>query len=247
MGRPAFRVPGSYLPRGDYRITTGHIPLASALQLARSRGVTLMELSGAVYLEALQSIWFDAAPEDRIYDQISVEIPIDMRRFYSTATNRNFTLFSIVGEDMRLGRRSFDEILERLKYQFRLENDESTMARHITRNVHGMLHPLVRAIPLPLKDLGAKILFFVLGEKYVSGIVTNLGAVDLPKGVAEHVVRFDLVQPPSLTTKVNLAVHSYGDDFVVTVCSLLEGTDMERLVFKRFESLGLEVRTECNL
>ena len=206
-----------------------------------------MELMAAVYLEALQAIWLATAPEDRGADQLAVEIPIDMRRFYPTATNRNFTLFSIVGEDMRLGKRSFDEILERLKCQFRLENDEATMARHITRNVHGLLHPLVRAIPLALKDIGARVLFSVLGEKYVSGIVTNLGAVDLPKGVAEHVRRFELVQPPSVSTKVNLAIHSYGDDFIVTVCSLLESTEMEKLIFRRLSALGLEARQECNL
>ena len=246
MGRPAFRVPGAFLPRGDYRITTGRLGLSDVLAVARARNVTLMELLGAVYVEGLQKIWLESAPEDRRCTEIAVEIPIDMRRYYKTETNRNFTLFSIVGEDMRLGPRSFDSILERLKYRFRLQNDEATMARHITRNAHGMLHPLVRAIPLRLKDVGARILFSVLGEKYVSGIVTNLGAVDLPRGVVEHVERFEIVQPPSTATKVNLAIHSYGDEFIVTVCSLLEDRRMEELVFGRLASLGLEASTECN-
>lgn len=247
MGRPAFRIPGPLLPRGDYRVSTGRISLADALAAARSRNVTLMELMAAVYLDSLQTLYLAAGPRERKYSEITVEVPIDMRRYYSSGTNRNFTLFALIGEDMRLGPRSFDAILERFKHRFRIENDEAQIARQITRNVHGMRHPLVRAIPLPLKDIGAKILFQALGEKYVSGVVTNLGAVDLPRGIAEHVLRFDLVQPPAASTKTNIAIHSYGGDFYVTVCSLLESRRPEELVFGRLESLGLKARVDCNL
>jgi hypothetical protein len=246
-GRPAFRIPGPLLPEEDYRITVGRIPLADALALARSKGVTLMELMAAVYIDALQSIYLASNPEDRKCKELAVEIPVDMRRFYPTATNRNFSLFTIIGEDMRLGPRDFETILARTKYKFRVENDESTIAMQITRNVYGMNHPAVRAIPLWLKDIGARILFSALGEKYVSGVVTNLGNVDLPKGVDEHILRFDLAQCPASSTKANVAIHSYDGEFYVTVCSLLSTTEPEELIFGRLESLGLKASLDCNL
>ena len=148
---------------------------------------------------------------------------------------------------MRLGSRDFDSILERLKCRFRVENDEASIAQQISRNVNGMEHPLVRALPLPIKDIGAKILFSVLGEKYVSAVVTNLGTVDFPRGVAEHVVRFDLAQPPAASTKANVAIHSFKGEFYVTVCSLLTEPKMERLVFERLGKLGIRAKAECNL
>ena len=247
MGRPAFRIPGALLPVGDYRITTGRFPLATALAIAKARGVTLTELVAAAYVEALQRVWLASSPRERRRTEIAVEIPIDMRHYYPTETNRNFTLFAVVGEDMRLGPRSFENILERLKLRFRLENDEPNIARQISRNVAGMQNPLVGIIPLPLKDLGAKILFSALGEDYVSGVVTNLGKVDFPSGVGERVVRFDLAQPPSNTTKANVAIHSFGATLFVTVCSLAEGRDMESFVFERLSLLGLAAELECNL
>jgi len=247
MGRPAFRIPGRLLPKGDYRVTVARYPLAAALAAAKARGVTLTELATAVYVEALQEIWLESGPKERRRDEIAVEVPVDMRRFFPTKTNRNFTLFTIVGEDLRLGRRSFEDILERTRCRFRLECDEASISRQITRNVHGLKHPLVRALPLRLKDIGAKILFRTLGEDYVSGIVTNLGAVDFPKGVAERVLRFDLAQPPSDVTRANVAIHSYSGELYVTVCSLAEGRRMEGLVYGRLASLGLEAPLECNL
>lgn len=247
MPRPAFRVPGGLLEKGDYRITTATFPVAEVHGAAKARGATIMELMAAVYVEALQSAYLAAAPRERKYHEIAVEIPIDMRRFHPTATNRNFTLFAIVGEDMRLGPRDFDSILERLKCRFRVENDEPTIAQQISRNVHGMFHPAVRAIPLPLKDIGAKVLFSVLGEKYVSAVVTNLGAVDFPRGVAEHVTRFDLAQPPAASTKANVAIHSHNGVFYVTICSLLREPKMEGLVLERLAKLGVKAKVECNL
>jgi hypothetical protein len=247
MPEPAFRVVGELLPKGDYRITTGRFPVADIHSVAKARGVTIMELMAAIYVEALQTAYLETPPRLRKYHEIAVEIPIDMRRFHPTATNRNFTLFAIVGEDMRLGPRDFDDLLERLKCRFRVENDEPTIAQQISRNVHGMNHPAVRAIPLPLKDVGARILFSVLGEKYVSAVVTNLGTVDFPRGVAEHVTRFDLAQPPAVSTKANVAIHSHNGVFYVTVCSLLSEPKMEKLVFQRIERLGIKARIECNL
>jgi hypothetical protein len=65
--------------------------------------------------------------------------------------------------------------------------------------------------------------------------------------VAEHVTRFDLAQPPAVSTKANVAIHSYNGVFYVTICSLLAERKMERLVFQRLEKLGVKAELECNL
>lgn len=248
QGRKAFRLPGSLLSLGDYRVTTARIPLEAALAVARALGASLTELVGAAYLAALQEIYLSTPERGRRgRTELAVEIPVDMRRYYPTETNRNFTLYTILGEDMRLGPRSFEDILARLKYRFRLENDEASIARHISRNVAAMQSPFLACLPLGLKDLGARLVFAVLGEDYVSGVVTNLGPVDLPASLAEEVLRFDLIQPPSEATRLNIAMHSYAGELYVTLGSLAEATTMEDLILARLVSLGLKAEVDCNL
>jgi len=248
QGRKAFRLPGSLLPLGDYRITTARIPLDAALAVARARQVSLTELVGAAYLAALQEVYLSTPERGRRgRTELAVEIPVDMRRYYPTGTNRNFTLYTILGEDMRLGPRSFEDILARLSHRFRLENDEASIARHISRNVAAMRSPLLACLPLGLKDLGARLVFAVLGEDYVSGVVTSLGPIDLPPGLGKELGRLDLIQPPSEATRLNIAMHSFDGVLYVSLCSLLESAAMEELILARLASLGLEARLDCNL
>jgi Alcohol acetyltransferase. len=88
----AWHLKGEQLPRGSYRIIVGRLKLSEVLSEVKKRNVTLSGFLGAVYLDALQSLWFAQSkkPRERI---ISVEIPVNLRQFFTSKTNRIF-LFS---------------------------------------------------------------------------------------------------------------------------------------------------------
>jgi hypothetical protein len=170
-----------------------------------------------------------------------------MRKFYPTPTNRNFSLFVLVTQDMRLGPRSFDEIAERVHHELRYETDPRNIARQIRRNVGGAWHPLVRVTPLFVKTFLAKAVFSALGDDLVTGFVSNLGTISLPPEYAAQVLRFDAVPTPSAFNKTNAAVLSYKDKLYVSFGSLAESREIERFFYTRLRSLGLPVRVECAL
>lgn len=87
----AYHYQSAMLPRGIYRVTSGILPLKAALDKARELGVTLTELLAAVYIDALQETWFDAPKWARKQGKINLEVPVNMRKFIETKTNRNFT------------------------------------------------------------------------------------------------------------------------------------------------------------
>ena len=244
----AFHLPSPQLPRGSYRATCGIVPLAAALAAAKGYGASLTELLVAVFLDALQDLWL-AAPARlrRRRARLAVEVPVNMRKFYPTATNRNFSLFVLVTQDMRLGRRDFAEIVSRAHHQLRFETDARTIAQQISRNVAGARKLAVRLVPLVVKDFFAKLLFSALGEDLISGFVSNLGAVVLPEGPAEHVGRFDFLPAPSVFNKTSASVVSWGGSLYINFGSLARSRELERLYFTRLRSLGLPVRIECNL
>lgn len=245
----AFHLRSAQLPRYQYRATYGILPLDATLALAKRKGLSLTELLAAAYLDAFQSVWM-SAPQTRRARQrprIAVEIPVNMRKFYPTATNRNFSLFVLVTQDMRLGPRNFDEIAERVHHELRFETDPRNIARQIKRNVGGAWHPLVRLTPLVVKNFLARVVFSALGDDLVSGFVSNLGPISLPPEYAAHVLRFDAVPTPSALNKTNAAVLSYQDRLYISFGSLAESREIERCFYTRLRSLGLSVHVECAL
>lgn len=232
------------LPAGQYRIITARLELAEVLKEAKKRNVTVTELLGAVYLDALQSLWF-SEPRRPHEHFISLEIPVNLRQFFKTKTNRNFSLFILLSENMQLGARGFDELVKRAHYQMRLENDPRSIARQIARNAGGTRNLFVRMVPLFAKDVAARILFAKLGETMLSGFISNLGTLRLPPGITAHIEGVAFVPAPSMTTLTNASVLSWKDDLIVTFGSLARSRELERLFFRRLRSLGLAVSVRC--
>ncbi|MDP2790244.1 MAG: hypothetical protein Q8O15_00630 [Rectinemataceae bacterium] len=246
-GVPAFQIPPPKLTQHRFRVISGSVPLEALLALAKSYRVSMTELLAAIYLDALQEIWLVAGKKAKKKWLLGVEIPVNMRKFYPTRSNRNFSLFVIVNQDMRLGKRNFDEIVERAHHQLRFENDERSIARQMTRNVGGSRNLAVRLVPLFIKDFFAHILFSVMGENLVSGFISNLGKVIMPPGPTAHIERIDFVPTPSPVTLTNAALLSWKDRVYINFGSLARSRELERLFFARMRRLGLPVRIDCNL
>lgn len=243
----AYRPHSIPLPRFVYRVTCGVVPLEAALAKAKEYGASLTELLAATYIDSLQELWL-AAPgrSGRKRGHISLSIPVNMRKLYPSKTNRNFSLLTFLTQDMRLGPRSFDEIVKRAHHQLRFETDVRTMGSQLSRNVGAAKIFFFRLLPLPLKNLALKGLYSSYGEGLYSGSISNIGAIGLPGWIAAHVERFDFVPSPT-RGKTNIGALSWKGSLYITFGSLGRSREIERLFFCRLRKLGLHVRIECNL
>lgn len=247
--RPAFRIPGRDLPVGQYRIITGVMDLEEALALARSFKVSLTELMTGVYMESLQGLWF-GLPEGvrrRQRTRLSIEVPVNMRQFHPTRTNRNFSLFVHVQQDLRLGRRELPDIVAKIHHQMRYEIDAPSMARHIARNVGGGRNLAVRILPYFIKSPFMRILYSYYGENIISGVLSNLGSPGFPAAVAAHIERLDMIAAPARTLKTKATMVSWKGKLYFTFGGMGRTREVERLFFQRLAGLGLKAKIECNL
>jgi len=243
--RRAYRPPSDPLPRFVYRVTCGIVPLAPALAKAKEYGASLTELLASVYIDALQELWLASSSRPR-RSQLSLSIPVNMRKLYPSRTNRNFSLLTFITQDMRLGHREFAEIVKRAHYQLRFEIDARTMGSQLSRNVSASKLFLFRLLPLPIKGRVLKVLHSSFGESLYSGSISNIGPVSLPEPIATHVERLDFVPSPT-HGKTNVGVLSWNGAIYITFGSLGRSREVERLFFTRLRKLGLPVRVECNL
>jgi hypothetical protein len=245
-GPRAFHLKSAALPAGHYRVIDGTLVTSEVLALAKTYQVSLTELMIAAYLDALQNIWHSTTPHRRDHF-VAVEVPINLRALFPSRTYRNFSLFVLVGEDMRLGMRSYDELVERTHYQMKLEYDRMSVAKHLSRNAGSARSLAVRIVPLAIKDIFARILFAKYGETMLSGFISNIGALKMPPGFVPHINSFRFIPAPSMTTMTNASMVSWGDQLSVSFGSLAQSRELERLFFTRLRSLGLQVKVRCRL
>ena len=213
------------------------------LGFSRAKGVTITEYLAALYMYCLGRLyedeaWSGSAPDHSI---LRLEVPVNMRSFFPSQTMRNFSLYVSPEVDMRLGPYSFEDLLSRVHHRMRMEVDRRELGRQITRNVGAELLPVIRITPLFVKDIFLAWVYRLLSDRIYSGVLSNLGRVEVPAEMAEQIESFGIVLPPSQAMKKCCSVISYGDELSVTISSVVESRELERLFFTTIAAQGIPV------
>ena len=247
--RRAFHIPAIPLWRGQYRIIAGHMPLDAVLRISKLHGVSLTEMLVAVYLAALQDL-FCALPgpmRKALSHILALEVPVNLRKLFPSRTMRNFSLYVLPSLDTRLGFYDFDEIANLVHLYLREAVRVKYLARQLSRNAIGGRSMLIRALPLDLKNLAAKLVYKRMGENTMSGSLSNLGQVQLPGALSTFVESFTFIPAPSRVCKTKAACVSYNNVLCISFGSLATTTELERLFFTRLEGMGVPISITTNL
>jgi NRPS condensation-like uncharacterized protein len=236
----AVRFKDKLLKTDKFHITQGLIKTNELLTVSKSHNVTITEYLAAVYLDALQE-HFDIQK-----GPIRILIPINLRSILKSKTMRNFFLWTRPCIDTRLGVYSFEDILKKVKHHMKMTIDEKEMFRQVKVNIGSQLNFFVRILPLFFKHILIRTIYPMLGEKEQSGVLTNLGRVNLPDEIAEHIQSFQFVPPPAKFTKVSLAVISFNNTVSLTFGSLIKSKEVERLFFQNLRKNGIGVKITTN-
>jgi len=245
----AYHIKSELLPPGQYRVICGMIPVAELSLKAKTFGVSINDILVAAYFSALYKLRKSELSKTPVLGKkpkplLSVEVPINLRKFYKTRTMRNFTLFALPSMDARFGEMDFEKLVKRVHYLMRLKGDEASMAIQIQRNAGSTRNLLVRMTPLVIKDFFARILFNRLGEGMMSGLISNIGPVSLPKELESHVKRIDFIGAPSTIMKTGASAISWNGMLYISFHSLAKSTELEKLFFRCLASLGLHIKVE---
>jgi hypothetical protein len=188
-------------------------------RVAKERNVSITVFLVAVYLYTLQDIFEGLSSFARLkkHKMLRVQVPVNLRNIFASGTMRNFSLFVMPEIDLRLGHYSFEEILRSVYHQMQLETEEKLINKNISRNVGSEKKLYVRSIPLFLKSLILKIKFNSLGTSQYSGVVTNLGKVELPPEISERIDHFLMTAPPpNKMLKISCAAIGFEDKLALS-------------------------------
>jgi NRPS condensation-like uncharacterized protein len=240
----AWQLKGTPEDTGFLRVVTGVIPTDKLLLLARSRKTTINTLLAAILLRALIS-----RKEGSLRGRkkpVKISLPVNLRRYYSSSTLRNFSFYVNVPVKTGQGLDTLDELITYITHYMGLETMEYQLNARFSANVKAEQNKLLRLAPLILKSLVLKIMYRATGERYVTSTLTNLGRIDMPEEMERHVERMDLVLGPSQRTPLGAAVISACGKTCVSFSKTMRETGVEREFFTTLINLGVPVLIESN-
>ncbi len=150
------------------------------------------------------------------------------------------------GIDPRLGEYTFQEIVEQVHNYMHYHLNEKLLRGDITTNAATQRNPLIRVVPLFIKDFVVKNFYTRVQDKNSSAGLTNMGALKVPEGMKAHIERFDIYMGQPFSRRTNCAIISFGDVLTVNFASSIIEADIERYFFRRLVKDGIHVKIESN-
>ena len=242
----AWHMSGEPQKDGFLNLTCFQIPVKPALELAHKHNATLTVFMSAVMMKALLNLQNEKNPNTKRQKRIKLLIPVNLRNLFPSNTLRNFAMFTIPELDPRLGAYSFDEICKIIQHKMGTEFTEKHMSCVIATNVNDERNPLVRLIPLPLKNAVMKAIFDSVGEKKSCLTLSNLGQVKIPEAMAQYVRRFDFILGVQADAPYNCGMLSYGDRIYINFIRNIQDAELERHFHAVLQEMGLPTVVESN-
>lgn len=244
--KTAYHLEGTPEQGGFIHLTCLKIPVKEALAKAREHGVTLTTFLCATLMMAIQNWQRELVPVQKKRKPIKVLLPVNLRSLFPSGSLRNFAYFTTPEILPALGEYSFDEICTVIKHRMGLDITQKEMGMKLASNVQIERVPLIRVIPLFIKDAAMKAVFDMVGERKSCLTMSNLGAVRVPAEMEPYVKRFDVILGVQATAPYNCGVVSYGDTLYVNFVRKIRESELEYRFYRVLHDMGITVEVESN-
>ena len=243
----AWHMYGTPQEDGFLHLTCMQIPVKEALAAAHGYRATLTVFMSAVMMQALLNLQAERTPPARRKQRIKLLIPINLRNLFPCSTLRNFAMYTIPELDPRLGDYSFEEICRIIQHKMGAEFTPKHMSQVIATNVKDERNPLLRMIPLPIKNAVMKAVFDTVGEKKSCLSFSNLGQVTVPEIMAGYIQRFDFILGVQAAAPYNCGMLSFRDTAYINFIRNIQEPELERHFYAVLQQMGIPVTVESNL
>ncbi len=242
----SFHIQDPVLSPGGYHVITGVIPVSEIKAAAKRYDATVTQYLAALYLEALIYVQSQQVRDKRRHRDVSVQIPVNMRKMFPAKSMRNFSLFVIPSVDPRRIQK-FEDLIPAVK---------EMMAAYLSRDyLLAMMHEncalagnkALALVPAGIKNLVIRYIHNTKGASQFSGTISNLGVVKLDKAMEAHVENVEFVLGPSPHEKCSCGITGYQDHLYITFGRGIKDPKIERHIFRRLVKSGVSVKIKSSL
>ncbi len=243
-GEKTYRVRGTKEPFYTLNIIDGIMSVKEVMAVAKKYHATLTEYLNAVLLYALLKKQEDDVPLH--LRPVKIAMPVNLRRFFPSKTLRNFITMVYPSIDPRLGDYTFEEIVTQVHHYMKYYINEKFLRGDITTNAATQRNPVIRVVPLFIKDFVVRTFYTKVQDKNSSAGLTNMGALRVPEDMKPYIERFDIYMGQPFSSRTNCAIISFEDILTVNFASSIAEADVERNFFRKLVEDGIHVTIESN-
>ena len=242
----AWHLTGTPEKDGFKDLVTMMVPADALRSCAKAHGVTVTELVCAAMMQAICRLQAEKVPQRSRRRPVKVLLPVNLRSLFPSKTLRNFASYITPEVDPRMGDYTFDEICAAVHHRMGLENNPQTMRAKFAANVASEQSPLLRVMPLFIKNLAMKAVFDTVGECKSCLCLSNLGVVRLPEVMAPYVARMDFIIGVQAKAPHNCGVLTWNDTVYINCIRSIREPELELHFYRVLHRLGLPVKVESN-
>jgi hypothetical protein len=239
---PALRFGGKAARPPVFHVIEGIMDSSRLKEVAGSYGVTIGEFLTALLLDISRKEMLSRGMRPR---PIRISIPINLRRFFESATMRNFVLAVEPGIDPRLGEFSFEDIIQKVHHFMRTELDHRFIRRQIVRNIQGEMKLLIKIVPRVVKDIVLRRMYSVYGTRIFTLGFSNLARVSIPEQMMPFVEEYQFIPPPH-DNALNATSIAFKGRTSVVFASTIAARSLESRFFSRLRQMGVGVSIRTN-
>ncbi len=227
-------------------LTCFQVQTAVALKKAHEYGVSLTSFLCAAVMMALQELQKEQVPQRYRRKPIKVLLPVNLRPLFPSRSLRNFALYTTPEILPRLGEYRFEEICKAVQHRLGLDVNAKTMSMKVATNVNSEKSPIVKVMPLFIKNFVMKAVFDTVGERKSCLTLSNLGNVRVPDAMIPYVTRMDFILGVQATAPYNCGVLSYNGTLYINFIRNIKEPLLEKRFFEILKRLELPVLVESN-
>jgi hypothetical protein len=215
-----------------------HLPADAVLDLARSYGVSITALLIAAITCAIRS----EMPRHDRHKAIRVDVPVDLRQHFESATAKNF--FGLAFVTYTPG--DFDEPLEAVAKEVHAQLKVVTAAEELKPRMNRMnshtKNPLFKLSPLFLKDFVLSCAAH-LACRTVTTTVSNLGRIDIDERLTRFIREINIL---SSNLGIKYTFCSFGNDLSIGISTMYSNPAVVRNFCRYFSAQGIKGRININ-
>lgn len=240
----AYQNTGTPEPFYTLHVTMGFLSVKQLKARAMVYQATITEYLTAVLMQVI----LDRQQRETLGRKypVALVVPVNLRLLFPSKTLRNFMITVSPSIDPNLGTYTFEEILGQVRYYMKLHVNRHELRAAFTHNVNFTKNPLLKLVPVALKNPVMALNYRMAGSRPYSGNYSNLGRIVVPPEMEAHIHHMEVVVGQATVPRSHCVSMSYGDIMEITFAGSQRENDTARDFFCFLVREGIHVKIESN-
>lgn len=211
-------------------------------KICKKLKVTITEYLIAIYIYAMYLSIYNKDSKK----EISVTIPINLRKHYNDETLANFfTYMNITSNFTSKEDITFEELLNHIKNEYKEKYTKDKIKEYLARDVNLGMNIPIRLVPLFIKKLFIKFMG-ILVTKSSTTTLSNIGIIDIDENYKKYIDNILVLVMPCKIQKIKCTVCSFENKLNITINSNINDLEFEKVFYKLLKEQVKEIKIEGN-